>query len=253
MIFESICRTSTSLLLTLISFAQPANAENVKVVSMVMGEGLQLSDQTGFYAEVFKEILPQANVQSDFSVLPFRRALRDFFSKEADCIWAMDANLLRKFAEEEVSLVESLSVLTAKQYLFTKPGNPKIATMGDSGDKSIGILNGSNLLEIFGQTEPQFVTLPSQEAKIRMLMADRVDAIGAWTPDIYIALAGLGIDQYQVEPSLLISQSGVRVVCHESPLNLAFIDAVNAAIATLLESESYQVILDGYSVPQDFK
>ena len=250
---ETIRRTSICLLLSWIVFSQPANAENIKTVSMVVGEGLQLEDKTGFYADIFAEVMQQTDVQSDFSVLPFRRALKEFFSKEAECIWGLDANLLHQFQEDDVDLIESAPILSTQQYLFSTPGAPNLLTIDGMEGKTIGILNGANTEEIFGQIAAQIVTLPSQEAKIRMLMASRIDAIGAWVPDIYITMKVLGIDRNHIEPSLFISSSRVGIVCHKSTQTVEFIDAVNLAISAFVGSENYEDLLIEYGILEDLR
>ncbi len=245
--------TYSLLLLPMLVFSQPAKAETVEVVSMVLGDELQLADHSGFYGEIITEILDKSDTSSNFSVYPFKRALKVFFSAEADCIWGLDTEFLKKFGDDPGELVQSSLVLDSQQYLFSKPGHAEIGSMSDLSGMAVGVLNGANTEKMFKEFGAQVVELPNQESKFDMLLAGRLDAIGGWVPDIYITMKSLGIDSRKIEPLFPLSSSGVRIVCRESPETKAFLEATNVAIADFIEAEKYSDIRSEYGIPPDVK
>jgi ABC-type amino acid transport substrate-binding protein len=225
---------ATSALLCLGFIAQPVKAGTTHVVSMVLGDGVQQADNSGFYGELMDEILRHADAPSNFSVFPFKRALKVYFTGDADCIWALDAAFLRKFDTSDTDMIESARVLNTRQFLFGMPGTPKISGLSDVAGKTIGVLRGSNIKTLLMDSGANIVNLSSQEAKIDMMLAGRIDAIGGWIPDIYITMKQLGLDPSLIEPMFPLAVSG---------------DAVNVSIANVLASEAYQDILDRYGIP----
>ncbi|WP_083099461.1 substrate-binding periplasmic protein [Pseudophaeobacter leonis] len=245
--------TFSLLLLPMLVFSQPAKGETVEVVSMVLGDGLQLADHSGFYGEIITEVLDKSGTSSNSAVYPFKRALKVFFSAEADCIWGLDTEFLKKFRDDPGDLIQSSLVLNSQQCLFSIPGHAKISSMNGLSGMAVGVLNGANTEKMFKKFAAQVVKLRNQEAKFDMLLAGRVDAIGGWIPDIYITMKTLGIDSQKIEPLFPLSSSGVRIVCRESPETKAFLEATNVAIADFIEAEKYSDIRSEYGIPLNVK
>jgi len=251
--YATIRRACASLLLYLVVMAQPVKAETIEVVSMVLGDGLQQADHSGFYGELMDEILKGTDAPSRFSVYPFKRALKVFFTGNVDCIWALDAAFLSKFDEGGGDRVESALVLNSQQFLFTMPDKPKIGSLPEVAGKTIGVLNGTNIDASLVAAAANVVKLPSQEAKIDMMLAGRLDAIGGWTPDIYITMKRLGLDSNLITPMFSLDSSGVRIVCHDTPKTDAFLEAINVSIADVLASQAYEDIFARFGVPTNMK
>lgn len=242
-------RIAKACLLSLFAWMQPAHAQTAGIVSMVLGEGLQQEDHSGFYGTLMDAILDETGVPAVFDVLPFKRALKSFEAGQHDCIWGLDAAFLSGFGLEDVPLAESAMVLESRQYLFVAEGRTGFADLSDLAGRTVGVLNGANTEPLFADLEAKVVQLPSQEAKVEMLLANRVDAIGGWTPDIYITLQRMGLAREAITPSLTLSKSSVRIVCHDTPEMREFLDAASDAIATVHENGKYAEIMDKFGVP----
>lgn len=242
-------RIAKACVLSLFAWLHPAHAQTVDIVSMVLGEGLQQEDHSGFYGRLMDTILDETALPAGFDVLPLRRALKGFAAGQHDCIWGLDAAFLRGFGLDDVPLVESALVLESRQYLFVAKGRPGFADRSELAGRTVGVLNGANTEPLFADIGATVVQLPSQEAKVGMLLANRVDAIGGWTPDIYISLQRMGLARDVITAGMTLSKSGVRIVCHDTPETRGFLDAASAAIAALHETGRFTEIEDQFGIP----
>lgn len=197
---------------------------------MILGDGLQQADGSGFYGDLAAEVLAHSRSSARVSVLPFKRALQNFFAGKADCIWGLDEAFLRQFRDHPEPLVESALVLDSWQFLFQLPGQRRIRDLGDLKGKTVGVLNGANTIALFRSNRARVVELPNQETKVRMLLSGRIEVIGGWMPDLYITINRMGLAPEKIKPVLRLSKSGVKFVCHRQTKNLDFLEYIGVGI-----------------------
>ena len=215
---------------------------------MEIGAGLQTARGEGWYADVLTDMLRDSGQQYDYRVYPFRRAVRIFFEREADCIWALDSKLLREFGGKDSDLTDSEVLFVSKQYIFMASGVPAISDIAELAGKKLGILNGSNLPDLLGGLSVDFVHVADQDTKVRMLVNNRLDAIGGWVPEILVAFRNQGAAPTSFNPAIVLASSNVGIVCHTSPRTLSFLNAANPSIKGFAKSNRLQELNKMYNV-----
>lgn len=225
---------------------EESRADAVKIVSMEIGTGLQTASGEGLYAEMLSAVLRQSGQQYDYRVYPFKRAMRFFFEREADCIWALDSALVATLGDADADLIDSEIFFVSKQYIFMAPGTPAILSLSDLAGKRVGILNGSNLEGMLRDVSADVLYVADQDTKVRMLMNKRLDAIGGWLPDILTSFHIQGALPTSFNPTVVLGSSNVGIVCHASSQNLLFLEAINPIIKDFVRSRDFKVILKSY-------
>ena len=230
----------------LVAQAASASARDIRIVSMEIGEGLQTSESPGLYGELIYRILENADVEYDFQVYPLKRALRTFFRDEADCVWALDSGMLRQFDKQHEPLLDSEALFTSTHHVFMVPGAGAIASLGDLAGKKVGLHYYSNMNEELEQVSADLVPVGDNNAKVRLLVNNRVDAILAWMPDVLVAFRTVGAGPAWINPVLKIEEANVGIVCHDSDITRPFLAKVNPVIRNFARSSAYRNIFDKY-------
>lgn len=226
------------------------NEDPERVVTMILGAGLQEPGKPGFYSDIAEAILQAAPFETTLVIHPLRRALSEFSTGQSECIWGLDSALLDKLGVEKRPYISSREVLKSTQRVFTLTSGIQTWSLKDLEGKIVGALNGSSSLAELEQVGARVVTLSSQTTKVELLYRNRLEAIVGWTPDIYVTLMGL----HHPPDTLVASRyalrvTSVRFVCHESERAAKFIDSLNVRIRNYLETPEFEAIADKYGVP----
>ncbi len=243
-------QSSLVFLPALVAFMASASAQEIRVVSMEIGDNLQTVDSPGLYGEMISHVLKNAGVDYEFRVYPFKRALREFFRGDADCMWALDSRMLRQFGKKDERLLDSEALFTSTQHVFMPPGTHAISSLNDLDGKRVGLHFHSNLLEAMERTSANLVKVNDETTKITMLINNRVDAIIAWIPDALVAFHDEGVDPAWINPVLKIDEADVGITCHENDVTRAFLSRTDAAITEFARSPAYSDILGKYGAIQ---
>ncbi|POF28833.1 ABC-type amino acid transport substrate-binding protein [Roseibium marinum] len=225
------------------AFAEP----EITIVSPELGEGLQSNDNKGHYPELAHEVLDRTGKAYSYSVLPLKRVLSELTTGQADCVFGMDKRFLRKFGIDTQNLVESDPVLVSRQHIFTPPGAKLLTDLKSLRNKSVAILNGSNLEKTLKRQGVNFVLVNSQEAKLKMLQLHRVDAIMGWMPDMYLTADYFGIEKPDYDPQAVLTTTDVKLICRDDDTGRALVSATNEVIWRFRADSTFQRINEQWS------
>ena len=229
-------------------FASGGLAAGVSIAVVELGAGLQEQNDTGFYADVRSSLLNTVDVKSVVQILPFKRAQVSFSDTEVDCFWPMDISMVQKLIEHDVALIESTSLFTSYQHLFTRNGEPAITNINEVNGKNIAISIGSNLSTEFATAGADVEFVQSQNSKASMLDVKRVYAVVGWVPEFLITFRLSGKKRPSFDKNFILASSGNSVVCHDTPETNAFIAALDAAIPVFKASDEFKAIAIKYGV-----
>lgn len=188
------------------------------------------------------------NVQQPYSFvpLPLKRALSSFHSGDVDCLWTFNSEFLAGAGVDVSNVIESQFIFHATQHIFTAPGLKPYSELSELKDKRVGIGVGSNLEARLNAVSANVIKLSNQDTKFRMLINNRLDAIGSWLPDLLILAHDDNIDPALFSHSIKMESSGVAFVCHPSEASKAFITEVDSVIDDYAHSAAFKDLFYRY-------
>ncbi|WP_417317806.1 substrate-binding periplasmic protein [Emcibacter sp.] len=225
-------------------------AEELSVVTIQLGPGLQEPGEIGLYDTIFNAVTEKAQVHGNLQIHPLSRALRIFEEKKASCFWTADEKLAKQLTNVGDDLLEGLPFLKARQRIVTLEGQPVIISVSQLSGKNVAVTRGSNIRDLLENADVNVIAVPEQEHKVRMLLRGRLDAILTWTPDIYVILEKLAPGtKINVSP-LVFTTTQVRLVCHKSPETVSAMKKIDQAIASYRGSQNFLDIFRKFGVPE---
>lgn len=227
-----------------------AKSDSVNIVVPIFGERLLTEDLSGFWGDLYRQIVTGVSLPLDLTALPFKRSLVDFKTQAFDCIWSFDKKLLDRVGVDVTRLIESDIVFYATQHVFMAQGQPEISSLDGLRGKRVGIGSGSSHEDYLRSIDSKIVLLSDQSSKLRMLQNDRIDAFIGWLPDIFIMEKSALSNPILLRNSLKLAISGSAFVCHNTPKNVAFIEAANTAIRAYKESDQFVLLFESYGASQ---
>ncbi len=226
---------------------------DVEIISIELGEGIQTADGHGFYAEILSLLLAAPALPAQRTILPLKRSLLTFSKATAPCIWPIDKKLLGDLLGAGEELVGSEVLFNSTQRIFTANGQPAISAFDDLSGRSVGISIGSNLDGALNDISAQVSRVPTQDVKLNMLVSKRLFAIVGWLPDLLIAVNNQQLPPPAFDRSLVLSSSGIGLVCHRTPATLAFLESFNRRIRDLKTSARIKTLAVKYGVSNLFE
>nr|WP_025898405.1 transporter substrate-binding domain-containing protein [Sneathiella glossodoripedis] len=221
----------------------------IRISSPELGDGIQTLDNTGIYPDILNALMSGKENHFTFKVLPLRRLIREFQSRQIDCVWALDAQLLNKLMQSNERFLESSAVFNSSHIVITHIDEPKLNDLSELKNKNVALLNGSHMEEKLRSLGAKVMLVPDQDTKIRLIKNRRVDAILAWTPDIFITMKNYSINTGNLSVSYEITATPVRLVCRNSEETDRFIKSVNIAIDKFNGDDTLQKILGHLNIP----
>jgi hypothetical protein len=196
------------------------------------------SDGTGFYNDVLYAVLAQVKDAKPYQPMPYRRAKTEFALHGRSCLYPSSISHLRGGGEldEDDIYLETRPVIFVESHLFAKPGTLAPTNLDDLAGKRIAYPNGSALPVLLEGRGAQFIPTTDETTKANMLIAGRVDLMSGSLPDNIFVFRALKAPLPAYNPDLPLARVGVGIVCHDTPANRAFIQAFDAAVASLVSS-----------------
>ena len=204
--------------------------------------GLINQQQTGSYNKLLKRI-QALNVSFHLQYSPIIRAKHNFKLRLADCIAPSDEDgTIFNFPP-----IQSEPFNYAKGYVFTRHDDDTISDLQALKGKKVGVRTGMRFSAEFEQLRNSGYFEVEQVRDIalnyRKLIAKRIDAFAAYTPDIWVMLNNKELSQLHYDASHTMQKHSERVVCHASPSNQVFIDKFNLALQQLKQQGELKKLL----------
>ena len=203
-------------------------------------EGLHTSLQSGAYDKVFLKIKEQG-VGFTFQFSPIIRAKHNFNNKAINCLSPSDAS----DSFFPFPTVQSTPINYAKAYIFSRKGEPVINKVEDLHGKKVGIRTGMNFNKELAEHDVEFEIEYVRDIALnyKKLMAKRIDAFIAYTPDIWNLIGSRELADLTYEHKLSLLTHPESVVCHDTPSNRAFIKQFDYELNKLIQQGKLEELL----------
>lgn len=242
--------TMAMVLMVVGDFSWAAQLDSGDEVVHIYGHALNYRLQENGKQQYNKLFNKLAGMGLDFTltVRPLTRVMRKF-GEGSGCFFPTSLNAIKKSAPQyaSVPLVASAPVDQISLRVFTRAGAAKITQLEQLNDKRVALWAGLDPEIFLAGLNPIVEITPSEEVRVRMLEAGRIDAILGFTPDVLLAADALSVSPPQYDENLaLFRDEGASVVCHDSPATRAFVQQFDKHLAALKHSGELRAILGPY-------
>ncbi|TQV84664.1 transporter substrate-binding domain-containing protein [Exilibacterium tricleocarpae] len=223
--------------------ANEAAAAKVRIYGHALNYRLQERGEEQ-YNKLFHQ-LAAMGLEFELVVRPLTRVMRRF-AEGSGCFFPTSMNAIKMAVPHLASmpLVASAPVDQISLRVFTRAGAGKITDLQQLNGRRVALWNGLDP-EIFLQgLTVKVETTPSEEVRVRMLEAGRIDAILGFTPDVLLAADALALAPPHYDESLaLFRDEGASLICHESPVTRRFVAQFDQYLERLKKSGELRNIL----------
>lgn len=180
------------------------------------------------YNLLFKRMRAKG-LQIELKIMPLPRANREFFENTNSCIFPSNAALLKRQEPTiaDVNFLTSLHVDLVHLRVLTKQGSPVLENLEQLNGKRIAYMTGLNLDIFLPGLTAYYETTSSEGLRLKMLNANRLDAVLGFTPDILLAAEKLDLPLPAYDKTLSVFSELANMVCHTGDDNKKFIAHFN--------------------------
>jgi len=214
--------------------AKPSFSHKPTIYSTAWGVTLSL-DGTGFYNDIAYDILDHLAQEPLYRIRPFRRAKVSFFGNRRSCLFPTSLSALTAAGQikDPENFIESHGLFSARTHLFVRAGETPPKSFADLFGKTVAYPNGSVVRSMLEGHGARLISVNDEADKAEMLKSGRVDVISGMLPDTAIVFGDLGGDMPAYDPSFVLYDVDVTIVCHKTPATEVLIENVNAALEAL--------------------
>lgn len=203
-------------------------------------------DGQGVYQRLFARAMEPLtySVQQDF--YPYKRALMQFRSGEADCIYSFTDVLRRELGEGQI--IASYPLGSFRYFLFSLADHAAVTSSEGLAGLRLGAVIGHD--SYYGEVlayPGEVLQVHSDRQAIELLRQGRIDVAVAALPDIQPLLEGL---VYNTEFPLYVGYD--RITCYDTPANRVFLDDLSAELRKLKAEGVYREFAGDHYLDFDF-
>lgn len=180
------------------------------------------------------------------AVLPFKRQLLEFHHNPDSCLFPGAISVLKQgMISEDTPLIEGVGIDYVGLTVLTTSSNKPISKIEELHGKRVGIWNGLKLDHLNQHFDKMTLSLAKDEDQlIRLLNANRVDAILAFFPDILLTAERLKLKLPIYDKDFwILPKAPATLVCHDTKRNREIILRYNNAINHMRENKQLNKIL----------
>lgn len=224
--------------LVLVSFFLPCIAYAEVTIGVSNIQGVYEPSKKGVYDQVLAEI-QQQGLEFRVKYLPAARLYNDFLAKQIDCLSPSD----QAITQYQIPIVQSTAINIAKAYIFWRTGEIPRPTLADLDGIVVGIKTGMKYGELFEKTDLKLERVVRLDLNYKKLMAKRIDAFIAYTPDVWGIFNNTILPGVSYSPEYPITTSYDAVVCHRTAGTEQFIERFNKNLNALIANGRLKSIL----------
>ncbi|HEY7884081.1 MAG TPA: hypothetical protein VIC08_03940 [Cellvibrionaceae bacterium] len=232
----------------LLVFALPVLAEPMTVYAYQLDYRLEASGE-GDYQRLLS-VLQQQGLAFSLSVLPVRRAVRALDTEIQGCIFpaSINATITSLPHIAQSGLIASAAIDRISLRVFTRTDSPVIRHLSELENKHVALWDGLNTDALLGDVAITIEPTTTEGIRVRMLQAQRLDAIVGFMPDVLMASEALDLPlpHYHVELALF-EDEGASFVCIDTPVNRAWIEQANHLLQNLKDTGQLRQILSKHA------
>ncbi len=235
-------------LLFLISFCAALYADERQIYAYTLDYRLDEAG-TGHY-NILLENMQKEGLHFNLLARPLKRAIRYFEEDFNSCIFPTSINALKTTFPDLPTdkMIASTPIDRVSLRIFTLPDKPIIQKLQDLEGKKVALWNGLDPGIFLKDINVDVENTPNEEVRVRMLNANRIDAILGFVPDVYLASEKLGLKPPHASKEIsLFNDEGASLVCFNTSDNQLFISEFNSILDELKKSGKLREILGPYA------
>ena len=197
------------------------------------------------YNALFNELSDNGLI-FNLKVTPVKRAARAFTSPDdTSCMFPASKNVVTQHRPDlESFIISSKPVDIVSLRVFTKFDSPVVKDMTELEGKTVAIWNGLDPDVMLAGMNIKVESTRSEPIRVKMLYANRLDAILGFTPDVVLAAQQLGLPDPHFHHELaLLRDVGASLVCKKSYQNEKLINDFDNLIDKFKKSGKLREIL----------
>lgn len=189
---------------------------------------------TGFDVEVGKEIADRIGLEANPVTNPWETIIQGLKANKYDAI--IGSMSITEERDEQIDFTNPYYLSGAQ--IFVQVGNEEIKSAEDLTGKVIGVIQSSTWKDMAEEYSDQIKAYPSDVNALQDLQLGRVDAV---ITDRIVGLSAKNDKGLEIQPvGELLNKDRVAVAVQEG--NTALAEAINEAIASMLEDGTYEEI-----------
>lgn len=216
-----------------------AATKSPKFCAVDLDNYIEASTDSGFFLDLTKAIANEAQVNIDYVILPWNRAVLSMVSGRCQCFLGADPKLAEFYAGnfgKFFSFVSAKPMWIQNLVVYTRKDKPLISSMEELKGKQIGLLLGVSLRHAqLEKLEPNVHRVYSRTSLFQMLKSGRLDAVVAYRP-----LAKVFGDHFHYDTRLHISTESPGYFCFDKPQHRRFIQKIDEGFSKLKETGRFQ-------------
>lgn len=235
-------------LATAIVVSWPAKAEHI---SFIDGEIPYVfhQKQTGPHNEFYEHVIQQSMVSHEIKFLPYRRAMRDFSARHADCLYVA-TDTKEDYPQEAIAkneIVFSDPINRINLHAYTRLDEPAIKSMSDLKGKVIaGARSHLKKLTSVANVSSNRIHFDTTDhiKAFDLLDRGRVDVVIAYEFDHVRSEATHNFTRHNFDQDFVIETTNEVVACWVSADTTGFIKTLNAKIKDLRQNKNLEKMFD---------
>lgn len=224
--------------------SSPVSSDAVQVYAYELDYRLSENGTTQ-YNLLLKHIIDKGlNIKA--LVRPLPRTHRKILSDTNACVFPAAINSLKKIWPElnDYNLIKSYPIDRISLRVFTKTNNPIITNLKQLDGKRLAYWNGLTIEQLIPpELSLTLETTPNEEVRVKMLEANRIDAILGFIPDVLLAAEDLELNLPKYDKNLALFHEAVSLICHENEKTTHLIEQFNKIISDMKKTGKLKEIL----------
>ncbi len=188
--------------------------ETIEIIAAHL-EGRLDNDPNSGYNKLLDKVLPTQSHYLKYQRYPLTRALRKFAEAKRVCLFPASKTAAAFIIGTETdNLYESISIDSVSSHFISAPGKKMIEQASDLDGLKVAIqhgVSGNAFLNI--NPNMAFITAPDDLTALKMLYANRVDAMYGWYPDVYYIAEKNNLPLPSFNPELVVFKTTTHFVC----------------------------------------
>jgi len=241
-----IHRYVTILVVAFVALWSPVKAEHISIIGGEIPFVFHHA-KPGPHNTFYEQVLRKCVSSHEIKYLPYRRAVRDFAARGADCLYVA-TDTKENYPKDAIAnneIIFSNTINRINLHAYTRRDAPVIKSLMDLAGKTIA--GAPSHLE-------KLSTLPNLKNKLNtistinhikafdLLERERVDVVLAYEFDHALSEAGQNSDPHHFNNDFIINTTNEVVACWVSPDTTEFINTLNTAIAKWRESKKLDAL-----------
>ena len=205
--------------------------------------------QSGPHNEFYERVLQQSLVSHEIKFLPYRRAIRDFSARSADCLYvATDSK--EDYPQEAIAkneIIFSVPINRINLHAYTRLDEPAIKSMSDLEGKVIAgarshLKKLTSVAKVF--SDKVVIDTADHVKAFDLLKRGRVDVVIAYEFDRARSEAARNFSKHNFDQDFIIETTNEVVACWVSVDTTGFIKTLNAKIKNLRQNKKLEKMFD---------